>query len=165
MNSEARITRDRLFRVVVDTNVLISGLLSATGNPKRIIDGWLAGEFTLLTSDDMLEECERVLGYPKLQEGLKLATIPRDQFMAMLRTEGEGVEVTGLDLSGVVRDPFAEIVLGCALSGNADYLVSGDEDLLTLGEYAGVKIISPREFVQVLEGQNVERGGTSPLPS
>jgi len=162
VNSEARRSRDYPFRVVVDTNVLISGLLSATGTPKMIIDGWLAGEFTLLTSDAMLEECERVLGYPRLQTSLKLVTIPQDQFMAMLRAEGERVELTSLTRSGVVPGPFDEMALDCAVSGSADYLVSGSEDLLTLGEYEGVNTICPGEFIEVLEEAKEKGGGLTP---
>lgn len=147
-------TEDRAIpaRVVINTDVLISGLLSASGSSGEIIDHWLNGEFTLLTSDQMLSECERILEHPALQEGLRLSAVPKDDLIAMLRDRSERAETPRLYLSRVVRNPFDELVLASAIAGNVDYLVTEEVDLLALRKYDGVTIVSPEQFIQILTG-------------
>lgn len=56
-----------------------------------------------------------------------------------------------LQLPGVTRDPKDDPVVACAVEGQADYIVSGDQDLLVLGEYEGVQVVTPRRFVELSE--------------
>lgn len=141
---------DRI-RAVINTDILISGILSAGGSPGEIVDLWLAGEFTLLASNQMLAECERILEHPTLQENLRLAAVPKDDLMAMLRDRSERTVEPRSNLSSLIRNPFEEMVLASAVAGHADYLVTEEEDLLALGEYEGVTIISPEQFVQIMK--------------
>lgn len=140
-------------RVVVDTNVLISGLLSNRGATKEVIDRWLAGEFTLIASEQMISECERILEHPTLKERLGLSDVPRGDLITMLRDEVQKVETPVPALNKAVRNPFEAIVLMSAVTGEARYLVTGEEELLTLGEYEGIKIITPERFAQTISGQ------------
>lgn len=137
-------------RAVVNTDVLISGLLSGNGRAGEIVDRWLAGEFTLLTSNHMLSECERILSHPILQQDLRLDTVPKEDLMALLRDRSERTEVPHSALPGVIPNPFDEVVLASAVAGHADYLVTEEESLLALREYEGVVIVSPERFVQLL---------------
>ena len=57
----------------------------------------------------------------------------------------------GLSLAGVSRDPKDDIFIACAVEGRADYIVTGDADLLVLNEYEGIKILRPRDFIEQLE--------------
>ncbi len=137
-------------RAVVNTDVLISGLLSADGPAGEIVDRWLAGEFTLLTSNQMLSECERILAHPTLQQDLRLDNLPKEDLMALLRDRSEKTEVPRSVSPVMVPNPFDEVVLTSAVAGHADYLVTEEEDLLALREYEGVVIVSPERFVQLL---------------
>jgi len=59
------------------------------------------------------------------------------------------IEISG-NLIGVCRDPKDDMVLECALQAAAQYIVSGDRDLLVLGEYAGIAIVTPRSFLNIV---------------
>ncbi|MFQ5595667.1 MAG: putative toxin-antitoxin system toxin component, PIN family [Anaerolineae bacterium] len=137
-------------RAVVNTDVLISGLLSGIGHAGEIVDRWLAGEFTLLTSDQILSECERILAHPTLQQDLRLDNLPKEDLMALLRDRSEITEVPRSGSPVMVANPFDEVVLASAVAGHADHLVTEEENLLALREYEGVVIVSPERFVQLL---------------
>lgn len=153
MEPEARSAGVALPRVVVDTNVLIGGLLSTRGSASEIVDLWLAGEFTLLASEQMLSECERILGHPTLKEHLRLDVSPASDLMAMLRDQVQKVEAPVPALTKMVRNPFSEVVLASAIAGNARYLVTEEDELLTLEQFEGTQIVSPEQFVEALSRQ------------
>ena len=150
-------------RVVLDTNVLVSGLVAKGGAPHRILDKWLEGRFALITSLYLLEEFAHVLSYRRIAKRLCLR---EDEVAALLAALLDGAEVTSgeLQLPGVTRDP-ADIVdidrasvrtseddpvVACAVEGKADYIVSGDQDILVLEEYEDIQIVTPRQFVEIL---------------
>lgn len=138
-------------RVILDTSVIVSGLISPKGAPAQIIASWLAGEFTLIYTPAMLAELQDVLNRAWLHE--RLARIPNHipEFLAAVQILGE--PVTGyINVAGAIRDPFDEIFLICAALGNADYLVSVDKDLLTLAEFRQTKIITPTQFLALPDG-------------
>ena len=136
-------------RAVLDTNVLISGLIFAQGPPRQILDAWLESLFTLVTSLYLVEELVHVLSYPRITERLRL---DEEELAAVLDALLSKAEVTSgrLRLPGVTRDPKDDSVVACAKEGEADYIVSGDQDLLVLGEYEGIQVITPRQFVEIL---------------
>lgn len=140
-----------MMRVVVDTSVIVSGLISAKGSPALIISRWIQGEFTLLYSPAMLAELEDVLNRAWLTE--RLAAIPNrvPDFLRTVRMMGELVGGYA-QVGGVVRDPFDEMFLACALLGRADYLVTVDKDLLVLRQYGQTHIMNPGEFLDKLSG-------------
>jgi len=136
-------------RAVLDTNVLVSGLLAKEGPPRRILDAWLEDRFTLVTSLYLVEELVHVLSYPRIAERLHL---DEEELSAILATLLSKAEVTAgqLCLPGVARDPKDDAVVACAKEGKADYIVSGDQDLPVLGECQGVRVVTPCQFVEVL---------------
>lgn len=136
-------------RAVLDTNVLISGLIVAQGPPRQILDAWLESLFTLVTSLYLVEELVHVLSYPRITECLRL---DEAELAAVLDALLSKAEVTSgrLRLPGVTRDPKNDSVVACAKEGEADYIVSGDQDLLMLGEYEGIQVVTPRQFVEIL---------------
>ena len=136
-------------RVVLDTNIWISGLLAASGPPRKLIDSWLKGEFTLITSLYQVEELQRVLTYPRIARRIQLTDTELAIIFRTLVNRSE-VATGDLDLHGIVRDPKDDAIIATAVNGQADYLISGDEDLLVLDSYAGVKILTPREFISLL---------------
>ena len=136
-------------KVVLDTNVLVSGLISNQGPPRQIVDAWLEGRFTLVTSLYLVEELAHVLTYPRIAERIRLDEPEVDTILAALLSEAE-MAPGELELPGVTRDPKDDPVVACAVEGDAGYIVSGDQDLLVLGEYEGIEVVTPRRFVEIV---------------
>lgn len=136
-------------RAVLDTNVLISGLISASGPPRQIIDSWLAREFTLVTSPYLIEEVHHVLTYPRIASRLKLSEHELMVLFDKLVSLAE-VELKIVPLPGVTRDPKDDAVIACAFASKADYVVSGDQDILVLHAYEGIQMIAPVGFLDIL---------------
>jgi putative PIN family toxin of toxin-antitoxin system len=93
-----------------------------------------------------------VLKYPRIADRLGWSGEERTQFVEsfetlVLITPGE------LTLPGVTRDPKDNPVVACAVEGGAGFIVSGDQDLLVLGTYGRVRIVTPREFLALLEAR------------
>lgn len=136
-------------RILLDTNVIVSGLLSAASPPGQLLAAWQDGEFVLVSSDAQLEELRRVLGYDRLRTriGAQQAADVLDNFGAA----AELVEVAEpVELS---PDPDDNVILATAITGQADLIVSGDKgDMLALGEAAGIPIVDPAEAVRRLRG-------------
>lgn len=131
-------------RVVVDTNVLISALLSGSSPPALIITLWREGRFALLTSQEQLDELARVTRYPKIRERLSPALAGR------LVNELRDVAVMVTDLPQVTAcaDPNDNFLLAMIVAGRADHLVTGDKrDLLSMVRYEGARIIAVRDFL------------------
>jgi putative PIN family toxin of toxin-antitoxin system len=136
-------------RTVLDTNVLVSGLVAKGGAPRQVLDAWLEGQYILVTSLYLVEELAHVLSYPRIAKRLHLGEEELVVVMAALLSKAE-VTPGHLHLPGVTRDPKDDAVVACAKEGEADYIVSGDQDLLVLGKYEGIRVITPRQFVELL---------------
>lgn len=139
-------------RAVLDTNVLVSGLLTGSGAPRQILDAWLEGRYILVISLYLVEELIHVLSYPRIAERLRLDEEELGAMMAALLSKAE-VTPGHVHLPGVTRDPKDDAVVACAREGEAGYIVSGDQDLLVLGEYAGIQVVTPRQFMEILGGE------------
>lgn len=125
-------------RVVFDTNVLISALVYG-GLPRELLTRVFRGELTLLTSAVLMDELEEVL-IARFAHDPSLARTVR----AEVELLAEVVDVP--DLAPVARDPDDDAVLAAAIAGGASAIVTGDRDLLVLGEHHGIRIVTPRDF-------------------
>ncbi len=134
-------------RVVLDTNILISALMTYGTPPDRLYEAWRNGFYTLLTSEDQLDEVRRVTR--------------RNRFKARITPSGAGRMVNDLrTLASVVsvlpdvdvsRDPFDNHLLALVEAGKADLLVTGDKrDLLSLKKYKRARIVTAREALVML---------------
>lgn len=128
-------------RVVLDTNVFVSGIFF-TGPPYQILKAWQQQRIDIVVSAPILEEYRRV--------GKKLA----DQFRGVDLSPvlelvvAMAVVVEPVELSEpVCDDPDDDKFIACAISGQAQYIVSGDKYLLRLSGYQGVEILTPRQFL------------------
>lgn len=138
-------------RAVLDTNVLVSGLVGQKGPPRQILDAWLEGQYKLVLSLYLVDELAHVLSYPRIVEQVHLTPEELEAVLAALLSQAE-LAPGRLQLQGVTRDPKDDPVVACAVEGQADYIVSGDQDLLALGEYDGIQVVTPRRFVEMLAG-------------
>lgn len=127
-------------RVVLDTNVLVSGLHFPDSIPGKIVDAWQAGAIRVVVSDFILEEMVRIL--PRLKNRPYTEAEARE-FAGDLPLATEFVEPANVPF-GVVRDEADAPVLGTMIASGADYLITGDQDLLALaGQYS---IVTPAMF-------------------
>jgi putative PIN family toxin of toxin-antitoxin system len=135
-------------RVVLDTNVLISGLLIPGGPPGKIVDLWIENKFTVVVSQALIEEFFYVLLRPKFK---RVGTIieRQDLLMGLLEMENSIFVFPGVRLHVIEEDPTDNHVLECALEGKAQYIISGDTHLLALKEFQGIPIVSPSEFFSI----------------
>jgi uncharacterized protein len=132
-------------RVVLDTNVLISAILSPLGKPSLCLN-WVLDNATLIASRELLEELETRLARRKFTKYLDESK--RRAFVTDLTLVAVQVELPGL--VRVCRDPDDDKLLEIAAIGRADCLVTGDDDLLQLGSFQGIPIITPAGFLEAL---------------
>jgi putative PIN family toxin of toxin-antitoxin system len=127
-------------RVVLDANVLVSGVAYSTSIPGSILDAWLVGGLTVILSDYILEEAIRVL--PKFPALAMSAADLRD-LADNFRSRAQMVEPDSMT-EPALRDPKDQQVLGTLRVSGADYLITGDKDLLALAEK--YPIVTPAAF-------------------
>ena len=128
-------------RVVLDTNILISGIFFH-GTPGKILDAWVNDDFSIFVTPEILDEYSEVI--------LRLAT-PKSEELAfewlnMLFGLCHIMPGSNETLS-YCRDPKDDKFIDCALSAKANYLVSGDMDLLVVSQKLPFEIISARKFL------------------
>lgn len=134
-------------RVVLDTNVLVSYLLTQGKTITRIIDYWENGDIDVIVSPAIVAELVEVVQRPRLKQHMTID--PRVILDLIL---SDAVQPRGdLAFPGASRDPKDDKFLACAVEGKADYVVSGDADLLVLGSFRGIPVIRPYDFVRLVE--------------
>jgi putative PIN family toxin of toxin-antitoxin system len=133
-------------RVVLDTNVLVSGLLF-TGPPSRLASLWRGHRIVLLLSKAVFIEYLRVLAYPKFKlSGEEIKALVDEYVLPFAEM------VTVVETPAIIReDPADDKFLALAAAGRARYIVSGDNHLLALREYRRVKIVTAREFLNLAD--------------
>lgn len=128
-------------RVVLDTNVLVSGLAYPGSAPGRIVAAWRSGALEVVLSQFILAELLRVL--PRLNHRLQWSERDLLDFIDSLALSADLVEPTAINADNL-RDRNDLPILGTLLAAEADYLISGDKDLLALaGQFP---ILAPAEF-------------------
>lgn len=136
-------------RAVLDTNVFVSGLISPLGKPAAILKALRSGRFTLLSSPPINEEIIEVLNRPRIRDRYGLGDSIFDVSFILWEVAELVIDLPDVKACSDVDD---DKFLATAIGGGADYLVTGDAgQLLHLGEYRGVTIVSPRDFVSRLK--------------
>lgn len=131
-------------KVVLDTNVLVSALLKRDSMPGRLLQAVWDGNLDLVLSEPLLTELREALNYPKIRKRLAASAIDIEQFFELLPFFTVQVDLTGVEVPRP-RDAADEMVLATFVAGKAEWLVSGDEDLLVLADQ--FPILSPAAFV------------------
>jgi hypothetical protein len=138
-----------VFRAVLDANVYISAAIRPEGPPGQIIEGFLRkSAFELVVSPAIVDEVLRGLRYPKVNKYIRSEIEPEAWFLGIVLladlVAGDYV------VSRVSEDPDDDKYLAAAIEGRATRLVTGDPDLLSVREHAGVRIVTPRAFLEAL---------------
>lgn len=133
-------------RAVVDTNVLIAGLLWR-GPPHALLEHARAGTLSLVSSPALLTELAEVIGRAKFDAVLARSNTSRERLLAEVRRLAEVIEPPALS-QPVCRDPDDDQVLALAIAARADLVVSGDDDLLSVGSFEGIPVVAPSEAVR-----------------
>ena len=132
-------------RFVLDANVFVSGLLSRTGAPARLLERWLDGSFELIVSEQLLDELERTLGAAKIRK--RIASEDAQQFVGLVRDIADLVPDPAEPPPVRSKDPKDDYLIALAASERAQ-LVSGDAHLLELE--GAIPVLSPRAALDLL---------------
>ena len=129
--------------VVLDTNVIISSIFWM-GNSNKIVNLAIEQKKTNFTSPQLLNELAKVLR--------KKFKVPEDKIEEQVALVAKYSQITEpkIKIKAIKEDPFDDKVLECALSCDADYIVTGNWHLLELGTYKGIKIAKPKEFLDLM---------------
>jgi putative PIN family toxin of toxin-antitoxin system len=139
MVAQAEIVRPR---VVLDTNVILSALLFRSGRVSWIGDAWKGRRLIPLVSKETIVELLRVLAYPKF----KLTPAEQQSVLEAFLSYAETVKVHNSQSLPKSRDPHDQKFLMLAKQGKADFLVTGDADLLAVEQFKVCPIITPEQF-------------------
>lgn len=133
-----------MIRVVLDTNILISGLLYI-GKPKKLLDLAVEGKIDVISSIGMIDEFRRVIARDKFK-----ITKPEQEIMVNFIIRLSRIIKVRSEFK-VVRDRGDDIVVNTAFDGQAEYIVSGDKHLLELKEFGKTKIVKASEMLALIE--------------
>lgn len=135
---------------MVDTNIIVSGLITTTTPPALILDAVQNKKAILLVSDEVVIEYLRVLEYPHIRKYKKITEEAVRDLASLFIEESERVEI--LSPIKKSRDPDDDKFLSLAIEGKADFIITGDKaDLLSLKEIKGIPILTAREAVERLK--------------
>ncbi len=128
-------------RVVVDTNVFVSSFFG--GNPRKIVDLWKSGQVTICLSKPIIDEYVEVLQRLGLQNERELGEL--------LNLFARGLHVLFSaktpELHLVKEDPDDDKFIECAVALKADFVISGDKNLIAIKDYVSIRIVTPKEFL------------------
>ncbi|MCK4377105.1 MAG: putative toxin-antitoxin system toxin component, PIN family [Actinomycetia bacterium] len=141
------------YNVVIDTNVLISAFINPKGLPSKLLEFWKKGYFRLLISDYLIEEFNEVIHRPKIKDKYKIREEEITELNQLILEKAILINIKG-DLK-LCRDITDNKILETAIIGKANYLITGDidilnEDLLKELSMKSIKIIGVREYLRVL---------------
>ena len=133
---------------VLDTNQWVSAGVQPKGNPARIVELGAQDRLRILTCEAIWDELTGVLQLPRLRKAHRLSDLELNNWLETMRqiahwTPGEVI------VDAVLADPDDNLVVACAVEGGADYIITGDQHLLTLESYASISIVTPSAFLEI----------------
>lgn len=136
-------------RIVIDTNLIVSALIWG-GTPLSLLKETRLNEIEMLASIDTLNELKRILARPKFIESLAKSNRKPEDIISKYQELIQFVHPAIIP-DNIVRDPKDVKFLACAVGGKADYIITGDNDLLILKEYQGIRIVTASEFLTIIK--------------
>ena len=133
-----------MLKVVLDTNIFVSSIFWKKGNPHKVVELALDKKIHVFTSLEILQELEKVLrrDFEEPEEMI--------QRQISLILEYSTVINPSVKINIVADDPEDNKIIECAISCDADYIVTGDKHLLDLDEYRRIKIVTARKFTEII---------------
>jgi putative PIN family toxin of toxin-antitoxin system len=136
-----------MITVVLDANVIISGIIAPRGASAAILDAWRQGYIEVVTCPGLIGEVAEKLALPRIREKYGLAD--GDIQSIVIRLSQAARVVPGqIAVSPAPPDPDDSMVVAAALEGNAQFIVTGDKGLLKFGASSPCPTVSPRQFAQ-----------------
>jgi len=132
-------------RMVLDTNVVVSALLWQ-GSPHSLVKIGNRAANRFFTSDPLLEELKEILCQAKFASKIRVTRLSIEELIGLYLEFS--IFVIPEDVPRIAPDPDDDVVIGTALAAKADFIVTGDKALLTVGEYGGVRIVSVHEALR-----------------
>ena len=141
-----------MLKAVLDTNIIVSSTISTQSNPAKILDYWREKRFRMIITPAIIEEMWQVLFRPGIKKYRKFSDERTKKFLLKLQKEATLITPTQ-KIKLIEKDPADDVFIIAAVEGQADYIVSGDKHLLELGSYQNIRIVSPGEFVEIIEAK------------
>ena len=143
-----------MIRAVVDVNVLISAIIGPLGHSRQVALAWEAARFSAISSAGIIGKLEEKLSLPQITRRYSIDTPAVVGWLRLLLSnQAEFIRVPLQDRPAVTGDPEDDYVLATGRLAQADYLVTGDKGLLRMRQYRGIQIVSPRQFLELLQKQ------------
>jgi putative PIN family toxin of toxin-antitoxin system len=143
-----------LIRAVIDTSILVRALIKPQCTVGPVLQWLRNADYQLLYSDPLVTELADVLARPRLRAKYGFTTEDVATVLSLILLRGEPVApARRID---VCRDPTDNMVLEAGIAGQADAIVSGDKDLLTVNPFEGIPILSTAAFLRMLRSQSRE---------
>jgi len=134
-----------MYRVVLDTNVIISATIR-NGKPRQLLKKAVKDKkYVLVTSNEILNETREVLLRPKFQ----MIEEEVDQILVALVSSSD-IKIVKSNFKVVKEDPDDDMIINTAYDGQADYVVSGDDDLLRLKKFRNIKMVTVADMLKLL---------------
>jgi putative PIN family toxin of toxin-antitoxin system len=132
-------------KVVIDINIFVSSFLWE-GNPKKVVVRAIEGTDELYITKEILEQISEVMNRPKFK-------IDKESINYYIKSIEEIANeiICTIKIQDGSRDIDDNIILECGITGNVDYIITGDDDLLVLKEFNGIKIVTPKEYLKIIK--------------
>ena len=137
-----------MIKATYDTNTLASGATISQGPISFVMDAWINDEVEMITSEPLIDELSRTLRKPYFTS--RLTQKQAESFINLVRDRATVVQIT-TPIPKIATHPEDDIVLATAESGTASYVVTGDHGLADLKQFKNIQIVSPRDFVEILQ--------------
>jgi putative PIN family toxin of toxin-antitoxin system len=138
-----------LIAAVVDTNILVRAVIKPTGSVGPVLERLRDKDYLLIYSEPLLSEFVDVINRPRIRDKYHITPEDISTVVALLILRGR--EIRSVERIEICRDPKDNMVLEAAIAGEAQVIVSGDEDLLTLDPFRGTPIVSPSKFLEMFD--------------
>ena len=135
-----------MLKAVIDTNQFVSALISKQGPSAQLLDRWREQKFILVTSPEIIAEIKKVLEYPHIAKKYKLSKSDVRSLLNLIE-HAAVVIPKPLAVHIIKEDPDDDKFLACAIAAKAEYIISGDRHLLSLGSHESISIVTVKDFL------------------
>lgn len=140
---------------VVDTNVIISGLINESNTPGLVLENWIEREYDLAVSQSIISELKEVINYDKLEDLIDMTDLEKLNFIKRVKANSLLVEVNK-GFKVLEDDPDDNKFFNVAVLAEADYIVSGDNLVLEVERFKDIKVVTPAEFLEILQNSKIK---------